>query len=1570
MKYSTLALSALVSLAALAGLSARADNMASIAIAPATGAVTLTPQWAIGDNLAGFHHMAQDLSLGGGANQFYSIKGTAIPDGGDIAAFTRYIAGSGAATNHEDIGSKLTPNAYSALTSADPDLGFGSVQLYFIHHKDDGDYFAHIVPSSGTASAVTDLKPMSQPGGPSTGGESGYFGLTFAASNLGYGSNIFYYLRSDEVTGTTHFGTLIPSLAGASADQHDLGIDGHNALVFTGDDVGYGMEQMYYLRLDPITGYTILGTLHPVSGRAADIANLGSVYSALTYVPGDLGFGIQQFYTTGSLTPNWQSVSFAAIEDRLIGAGSFTVAPSASSGLPITLSVVPGSTGAASITGPVAGVFTVTPTAPGIITLQATQVGQEAPDTVFEYNMLRQSFTATGATLLDITGQPASQTVIEGSTAQFTVTAVGATAVSYQWRKAGVAIVGNASATTDTLTLTNVQLSADDDYDVVVTNLSGSIISETATLTVTPMTAPVITNSPLTAAGTVGSPFSFTITASGTVESYSATPLPAGLSINTVTGVISGTPTTVGVTNVTLGATNNTGTSNAVLKITVVAAGVAPVITNDPLTAAGTVGTAFNFTITASGSPTSYSATPLPAGLAINTATGAITGTPTTVGVTNVLLGATNATGTGNATLKITVVAAGVAPVITNDPLTAAGTVGTVFNFTITASGSPTSYSATPLPAGLTINTATGAITGTPTTVGVTNVLLGATNGTGTGNATLKVTVVAAGTAPVITNDPLTAGGTVGTVFGFTITASGSPTSYSAAPLPAGLSINTATGAISGTPTTVGVTNVLLGATNGIGTGNATLKITIVAAGVAPVITNDPLTAAGTVGTVFGYTITASGSPTSYSATPLPAGLAINTATGAITGTPTTVGVTTVVLGATNGTGTGNGTLTITVSAAPVAPVITNDPLTADGVVGTVFDFTITASGSPTSYSATPLPAGLAINTATGAITGTPTTAGVTNVLLGATNGTGTGNATLTITVSAADVAPVITNDPLVKSGIVGGKFRFKITATGTPDISYSASPLPAGLKLNSATGVINGTPTEVGLTSVLLTATNSVGSDTATLNISVTGDVTVTVRGPLGTVISLTEGGIAPPAGTTYSVNGLPAGFVFDPATGQITTPSVVKAAPGTYVVTYVEITTVKGKQVHGTPVSFTITVNPLRKAMSGGFEALLEAPPVPGLPVGKVEIQVDRQTGAFTGRLTHETSPQVYSFKGRLILDATYKAGAATVNIDRGDTLDPLQLVVAFDTTAADDQVFSATLHRLKAGANVLIGQSETGTKLATFTKSSPAPWMGNYTLVLDDPDFPPVNLGTEAAPEGTGYALVSIGANGRLTITGKLGDGTPTTASLAPGADGSYRWYEKPYKKRGYIGGWIRFAPVADGIAPYQVAGITGSELFWQKNAGAKDTNHRAGFGPIAITATAQPWIVPANHAALRSALQLDGNVMVSSFTSDGLGKRIRELPSTLGLDSKTLVLIGDDTDEVVVGRNRYTKGEFKPNGLFTATITLSDSRQVSVAGALLQQPSVVPGTVIGEGYFVVPSKVKGGEEIHGQVQLIAP
>lgn len=87
------------------------------------------------------------------------------------------------------------------------------------------------------------------------------------------------------------------------------------------------------------------------------------------------------------------------------------------------------------------------------------------------------------------------------------------------------------------------------------------------------------------------------------------------------------------------------------------------------------------------------------------------------------------------------------------------------------------------------------------------------------------------------------------------------------------------------------------------------------------------------------------------------------------------------------------------------APVITS-PLTAAGTVGVPFSYQITALNSPTSFNATPLPTGIGFNSVSGLISGTPTTVGVTNSDISATNANGTGHATLVITISPAPVVP------------------------------------------------------------------------------------------------------------------------------------------------------------------------------------------------------------------------------------------------------------------------------------------------------------------------------------------------------------------------------------------------------------------------------------------------------------------------------------------------------------------------------------------------------------------------------------
>src|SRR5438046_7251791 len=75
--------------------------------------------------------------------------------------------------------------------------------------------------------------------------------------------------------------------------------------------------------------------------------------------------------------------------------------------------------------------------------------------------------------------------------------------------------------------------------------------------------------SPTTDCGTTGVPYSYQITANQAITTWGAAPLPAGLTVNTATGLISGTPTTVGTYSITLSATNGNGTGTATLTLTI-----------------------------------------------------------------------------------------------------------------------------------------------------------------------------------------------------------------------------------------------------------------------------------------------------------------------------------------------------------------------------------------------------------------------------------------------------------------------------------------------------------------------------------------------------------------------------------------------------------------------------------------------------------------------------------------------------------------------------------------------------------------------------------------------------------------------------------------------------------------------------------------------------------------------------------------------------------------------------------------------------------------------------------------
>ena len=521
---------------------------------------------------------------------------------------------------------------------------------------------------------------------------------------------------------------------------------------------------------------------------------------------------------------------------------------------------------------------------------------------------------------------------------------------------------------------------------------------------------------------------------------------------------------------------------------------------------------------------------------------------------------ATNASGTSApATVTITVSAPTIAYAPSSPPN---GTVGVAYSQSLAgASGGtgPYTYSVTSgsLPAGL-ILAADGTLSGTPMAVASASFSVRATDSSSStppatgpyssGAQPLTLNIV----APTITIAPTTLpNATAGTAYSQTVTASGgaSPYSYAvtAGALPAGLVLNTTSGTVTGTPTAAGTFNFTVTATdNGSFTGSRAYTVTIA----GPTITVAPVSLpAPVVGVAYSQAVSASGGTAPYSyavvAGALPPGLTLSAA-GTLSGTPTAAGPFTFSVQATDST-TGTGapftgaraySVTIAVPTITIAPSTLPNP-----TVGTAYSQTVTASGGLAAYSyavtAGTLPAGLALNTTTGAVSGTPTTAGAASFTITATDAnTFTGAQAYSVTVAPSANADL--SALALSSGTLVPAFRAGTTAyTASVNNAINTLTVIPTVAAAGATVTVNGTPVASGAASGAVTL--NIGSNTVTVvvtapNGTTTKTYTLTVtRAPLQSVVDGASGmtvSIAnnSPTCTFTSTSFAPAGSVGTP--------------------------------------------------------------------------------------------------------------------------------------------------------------------------------------------------------------------------------------------------------------------------------------------------------------------------------------------------------------------------------------------------------------------------------------------------------
>ena len=516
-----------------------------------------------------------------------------------------------------------------------------------------------------------------------------------------------------------------------------------------------------------------------------------------------------------------------------------------------------------------------------------------------------------------------------------------------------------------------------------------------------PDLAPDIT-SPLEATGTVNTAFFYQITATNNPVNFVATGLPSGLALNAGNGTIIGTPTASGVFTIPLTAANgiDQGKADLILEIRerrprIISSASATIEVNRP----------FSYRILATNSPSNFTATGLPSGMIIDTASGVISGIPVLSGNTSAQISAINPFGSGSATLEITVF--GREPRIVS-PNAVHAPISQSLQYTIAATNNPFQFGATGLPTGLFLNQATGVISGIPVTEGEVKAEITATNQFGSGRATLRLDLTQR--APLMVS-PDRVAGQVGKPFSYQVIARNSPSQYQSSILPPGISINTASGLISGTPVVAGTFTIMLRLINNSGVGAAEVEVIVNSSSANPPVITSPSVVIAELSRPFTYRPAATDGVTQFSTTLLPEGVNVSDAGTDIIGTLEVVDTYFFSLLAENREGTGSKVIELRVVPEPESPPSIDSSLRVTPVLGQPMDCRFRAAGNAIRYDGDGLPVGMFIESSTGRVRGTPGQAGDFSVLLTASNAAGSDSANFVFRVAETPVS-IFTDDP------------------------------------------------------------------------------------------------------------------------------------------------------------------------------------------------------------------------------------------------------------------------------------------------------------------------------------------------------------------------------------------------------------------------------------------------------------------------------------------------------------------------------------------------------------------------------
>lgn len=582
-----------------------------------------------------------------------------------------------------------------------------------------------------------------------------------------------------------------------------------------------------------------------------------------------------------------------------------------------------------------------------------------------------------------------------------------------------------------------------------------------------------------------GQSYSFKVPVSGGLASkaFSVTSgaLPPGLSLNASSGDITGTPTLAGSYAFTIKVESGTGSAAQETSRSYSLVVIDPLVITTSSLPNGEVGTPYSTFLGFSGGNGAWGwgVSVLPAGLRLDPQSGELSGTPTRFGTYSVDVSITRGEQTTRRTFTLVITGQ---LAITTTSLPESGR-GMPYSFDLASDGAENvtwALSSGTLPTGLTLSAA-GRLSGTPSQAASTSTFeVRATSGAQsvTRSFTLQVydkLEISTASLPK---------GVTGNLYDTQLAATGGKGSYTwswSGSTPSGLSLSSSTGRISGTTQQSGTFSVRATVTSGALTASRDLSFEI-----EPKlqITTNTLPE-GVRGASYDATLSATGGKGSYtwSALSLPAGLNLSTS-GTLSGTPTSAGTFSAVVRVTAGDQISETSLSLRVTE-PLAVSTTQLP---EPVRGAWYETRLEATGGGTQRSWTvangSLPSGLTLSS-NGTVSGVPSAAGTFSFIARVTSGPQSAVKSLTVTVR--EKLSITTSS--LPDAVRGTPYQATVAATGgSGSIRYSITwgDLPAGLSLNPDTGVISGTPTQVGTGQFEVSATSGQQNAVRTLQIGV----------------------------------------------------------------------------------------------------------------------------------------------------------------------------------------------------------------------------------------------------------------------------------------------------------------------------------------------------------------------------------------------------------------------------------------------------------------------------------------------------